>query len=789
MDTLVGMYQGPNDAGDVALSMMKIVDVEAEITWDREIYKDANGAATITVRDADENLNCNKVEYVPVFILVNPGSWNPAGTDADETKQTNDSPNNFCMLKRTGGVFAADDAALGVSRGDVDEWRPIRWWNIYNSEKNDFGESGSQDGRYYVQYPKLGVDDLAVHKQLFETTSVDGVTAVSFYAQETDSNSGVFELRLNSILIDLGFENLNVRDVLVAYYLDPNDEDDFKLATAYIEERQHSISSFTDASRADKEFFWIGRDPVYVQVIDSNANVDPCCPEQVIVHICDPHEEDDGEFWVLDETSSNSPVFFSFAGMRLLPTWDALGIGLPDALGGYQLVLDNWSLEVYNEDEVYVRYNDVQYMPGDNGYLGLADQNTETAYSGPRIDRIRVKNDVSFDLMTIGDTQVYDGQTTQMWFLDRTGSRVSGYVNSDCVFVEVYDPDQDEDQLRRERISGFWSGGQNAPFGPLPLNEFGCDFERTQTHSVNVLLGDTNIFNDSPDPDDKDENDGAANLYVLNPRSGRWAAIDLLETGKATGSFVSVICVDLVAVYECVPTLAVLPGDTILAAYMDPSNHSDSAWISVKVGIGGGGTPPGQASTTEFVDADGQPVTSYVEGEPVYVLVADLSHTQDTVLSGALEINGTAVDLTTYGSQSHKFFSDAVQLDLHAGDTVTATYTDPTDPTDTSSDTATILTSELDVERFYVAPNPLIATSVFGYEGSGIASSMSVSVYTLTGRLIWSAEAENVSEIAWNGTTSGASCTAVANGAYIYVIAATDGTNHFDGKGLVFVNR
>ena len=63
-------------------------------------------------------------------------------------------------------------------------------------------------------------------------------------------------------------------------------------------------------------------------------------------------------------------------------------------------------------------------------------------------------NDVSFDLMSIADTQVYNGSTVQMWFLDRQGNRVNGYVNSDCVFIEVVDPDQNEDILRRERIDG-----------------------------------------------------------------------------------------------------------------------------------------------------------------------------------------------------------------------------------------------------------------------------------------------------------------------------------------------
>ena len=256
MDTLVGMVQDQNDPGDVAIAMMKIIDVEAEISWDRDIYDDANAAATVTVTDADENLDCNQVEYVPVFILVNPGGWNPAGTDPDETKQTHDSPNNFCMLKRTGGV----DGITGV----VGHYRPIRWFNIYNAEKNDFDVSGAKDGRYYVQYPVQGVDDIAVHKQLFDTASANGITAVSFYAQETGTNTGVFQLNLNSILVDLGFDSLRVRDVLVAYYLDPNDEDDFKLATAYIEEHQHSTTSFTDAARNDQDLYWIGRDGVYV---------------------------------------------------------------------------------------------------------------------------------------------------------------------------------------------------------------------------------------------------------------------------------------------------------------------------------------------------------------------------------------------------------------------------------------------------------------------------------------------------------------------------------------------
>ncbi len=321
MDTLIGMVQDQNDETDVAVAMMKIIDTEATITWDQEIYKDANGSATITICDADENLDCNKAEYVPVFILVNPGSWNPVdGMPWDGSGGR--SPTNFCMLKRTGGVDGDDEDDDNDGIADVGD-APIRWYNIYHSEMNAFGEAGMEDGRYYIQYATEAESPWNV--VWFDTVDEYGITAVSFYAQETGVNTGCFQLNLNSILDDLGFNTLEVRDVLAAFYLDPNDEDDFKLDVAYIEEKNHSITSFTDASRQDKDVYWLGRDPVYVQVIDANANVDPCCPEQVVVLICDVHEEDDAEWVILDETSSNSPVFFLNWGLELLAVWDPMG--------------------------------------------------------------------------------------------------------------------------------------------------------------------------------------------------------------------------------------------------------------------------------------------------------------------------------------------------------------------------------------------------------------------------------------------------------------------------------
>jgi hypothetical protein len=272
MDTVFGMAVDQNDDTDVAVAMMKIIDTEATITWDQEIYKDANASATITVVDADENLNCNVVEYVPVFIIVNPGSWNPVnGTEGWP------SPNSFCLLRATGGIDPSDGDNAGG------RFEPIRWYNFYFSGIGEVwadddavdttitNDQPTSDGAYYIEYPVEGDDNVT----FFDTTDEYGRCRVMFYAQETGVNTGVFQLNLNSILVDLGFDSLRVRDVLVAYYQDPNDEDDFKLDTAYIEEKMHSITSFTDATRGDKDIYWIGRDPVYVQVIDANANVDP----------------------------------------------------------------------------------------------------------------------------------------------------------------------------------------------------------------------------------------------------------------------------------------------------------------------------------------------------------------------------------------------------------------------------------------------------------------------------------------------------------------------------------
>jgi flagellar hook assembly protein FlgD len=139
------------------------------------------------------------------------------------------------------------------------------------------------------------------------------------------------------------------------------------------------------------------------------------------------------------------------------------------------------------------------------------------------------------------------------------------------------------------------------------------------------------------------------------------------------------------------------------------------------------------------------------------------------------------------GAASDTFITAGLSLGFAAGDTITAEYTDPTDPTDVSSDTITIIASELAVAGFFATPNPFVDDVEFSFDGTGIATVMSVAIYDLSGALVWAEELANVTGIVWNGTDEAGAL--LANGGYIYVIMATDGTNTFNGEGLVFINR
>ena len=75
----------------------------------------------------------------------------------------------------------------------------------------------------------------------------------------------------------------------------------------------------------------------------------------------------------------------------------------------------------------------------------------------------------------------------------------------------------------------------------------------------------------------------------------------------------------------------------------------------------------------------------------------------------------------------------------------------------------------------------------FSFDGEGLAETLSVFVYDLAGRLLWTGEDQNVFGITWDGRTERGDL--VANGACIYVVTATGSGQTFDGKGTLFVRR
>ncbi|MFC2078285.1 PKD domain-containing protein, partial [Candidatus Bipolaricaulota bacterium] len=97
-------------------------------------------------------------------------------------------------------------------------------------------------------------------------------------------------------------------------------------------------------------------------------------------------------------------------------------------------------------------------------------------------------------------------------------------------------------------------------------------------------------------------------------------------------------------------------------------------------------------SVTEFADSSGASVENYCVGETIYVKVRDPSQSGATAIASVVEIGGVTYDLFALaGAASDTFLTQGISLGLAPGDTITATYTDPTDPTDVSSKTIAVI--------------------------------------------------------------------------------------------------
>ncbi|MBC7099703.1 hypothetical protein H5T52_11460, partial [Candidatus Bipolaricaulota bacterium] len=620
-DTLILIVADDTDERNIDQDQAKVVDTVAKFSVAPTKLQYGCGPAcqniVVTIEDPDENLNCNEIEYVPFFVIINPGSWNPQTYGA----------NNFCSLMMYGG-FSGDDTP-------VEE--PIRWYNIYSTNRYMNYEPG--DNPWWN-----------------ETVWGDGPVNVVFFAAETAVDSGVFTFDFGNLE---DFQEalwgdpaareyrLPAGTTIAFYYIDPNDFDDMDLAVATIGDRPHSQVFITDANGVPVSEVKIGHGGLYIRVYDADANVEACCQDKVVVHICDPHNEDDSEYIAIDEISNNSGIFFTQSGVRLEPVWDAVN--------GYQLVFDDWKVQAFNEDTIFVRYNSVDYDQASLNALG--DGNPNDGNFPPQINTGAARNqywDVSFAKAKVYDFQVFDGSKHNMRFLDGEYKPVTEIPVSGSLYLEVTDLDQNEDPLLRELIFGGWNkdansgddvnsalgsgSSQNAGEHSGPIWWKSTEESDVMTPQGAVSNPSTVFLGATPGTGNLDDSiSGIAEtvkIFMWNAQRGTWERMDLRETAVGSGVFRSTTCV-LVADTRNPGegNLGSAAGDTIMAFYQDPSNHSDIAIISIKVSEGGAGavTPPTVQLSVVFDK------TTYYPGDTVTITVTDEQY------AGAAEIVGTNV--------------------------------------------------------------------------------------------------------------------------------------------------
>ncbi len=697
-DSLIVTYIDPVQDKDVSTSYVKINDTVSTVVWSSEVFNDPNEWGKVTITDEDENLDCNEVEAVPVFFLVNPGYL---GT------QTESQTDSFCAFKH--------DIQDGSNT-------PLRWYNIYTG---DTGNSWNEE---------------LVAGQLGDFTGPSGSSddPDQIYigmAQETGANTGVFELEIDP-LKTMGSNDASLAnyDSLVAYYLDPNDFDDFSLAVAYINESPIASDffvAFTDSDHNSVDEYQLIEDRIYIEVADAAANT-TCEVDKPNLHLCDVHEEDDFELDVLlEETAGGSGFFNLLTAMKLRPVWS--GDGVPTNNGGYQLETENGIFEAFNEDSIYVRYNN-------------ADDYTL----------------IGFDLVKIYDYQ------SQLQFIDSSGNAVTQYASTGSAYIQVIDYDQNEDADEEDTIRPYWDGANNKPFGP-----------GWTTSTQNMYLADSapevaNAFGTDSDISQRyTSTPTGAKIYLWNPGNGKWASAALIETGKNTGVFTS-SAVGLGT--ECVNGLDAGIGDSVFAIYQDPSNHSDVSIAMIKVGS----VLEVSAVSVSFINATGTSVDSYAVDTLVYVKVVDSSHPGSSSLKVTVEDELYDLTQPDWADDNYTYWTEALtmaELGVSEGDTINAEYQDETD-------TAVVGTAETaGADDISVSPNPFSDEVTFEFAtGTGAVSTFDVTVYDLRGHIVWEETSSDGEEITWDGTSGGAD---LANGPYLYVVTVDDDYK----KGMVFINR
>lgn len=754
-DTLILIARDTTDERNIDQDQIKIHDTVGKLTVVPSQLDYGCGPACsniiITIEDKDENLNCNEIEYVPFFVIVNPGSWNPEQTPG---------VTNFCSLMMLGGFVDGDD-------GDLFE-EPIRWYNIYEPER-------------FIDYSNAP----------WWTYGADRLLAV-FFAPETSVDSGVFEFNfgnLEDFQVALGLgrnDRLPPGTTIAFYYIDPNDFDDMDLATVVVGNRPHSQTFITDANGIPVSEVRIGAGwgGLYIRVYDADANVEACCQDKVVVHICDPHNEDDSEYYVIDEISNDSGIFFSQSGIPLLPVWDAVA--------GYQLVFDDWRIQAFNEDTIFVRYNSVDYTQASLNALG--DGNPNDDLFPPVINYNAARNqywDVSFAKVKVYDFQVYDGTTHHMRFLNGQYQPVDQIPLSGSLYLEVTDLDQNEHPMMRELVFGYWNKDANAADDADDNGILSEDTMPLWGHTRDARVGIVNALG-LLEPESITGIPDSVKVFMFNAQRGTWERMDLRETAVGSGIFRSTTCV-LVADgrFPGEGNLGSKPGDTIMAFYQDPSNHSDISIISIKVSEGGAGgiTPPPVALSVAFDKAN------YSTGDLVTITVTDEQYSGAMAITGTAPLQLKAADGTllkswdsipTVAGQPGKF-RVTHQLAAEVTGTITVFYVDPMVSTRSASAQATVAAPVL-AQVTAVKPVPEVFSSstaftAFVEPAGAVVDGLKVTVYDLTGQKVATLTGTVRSNVVtWNGGM-------LRNGAYIYVAEAVGAGRVWTFKGYVYIKR
>lgn len=745
-DTLVFVYTDPSDATDTSVALLKVEDAESFIEWDRSSYA-SNAAAVITVYDPDENADDSQVEQVPVFVVVDPG-LSVCGCGTESCLERLD-----CLI-RLGGV---SDLTMEV----LDE--PLRWYNIYDNSRNTgVAYDGDQhevrcasDGRYYLPYPVPNCAD-DNPPQVGTEPSPWQALRVSFVATETRPDSGVFQLELGMLSEELGFEHLESSSLLLALYLDPNDPDDVALATASIGESDELELGFSDGERRPVDEC-CPRDACHVYLLDAGANLDACCPDQVGVSVVVIGSILDAERLVLNETSCNSAVFslpYSFL-LRAGFVGHNRSYGLD---GGW---IHNGYVEAVNGSTLVAYYSrgsckfddcDVHFIDGDRTCLPVGGTNVDELQSG------------AVGFATMEDSQVLARDELNMHFLDRQGNRVFGYLNSDCVFIEVIDPDQNEDSTKKERIPAYQSGG------PLPLQ-----------------LNERDIFG----------NEAGASILVANPRNRRWARLELFETATDSAVFVSRTCIRIASAPGLV-SLGSRPGDTIIAYYQDPSSPRDVAACSIGVGVGSSMQPWESTqelepipTETELVNEQGKEVQEIDIDGVVCVRVTDISHRGSHIIPYSITINDTGKQYHAHDNpDDHSdtvFITEPIpigELDICPGDSIVAVYADPREVSASSKARAKVVDPEM---VFSPLVDRLEGQVVFRY-GSGLSESFVVRILDRFGSLVRTLTAEPcATRITWDMKDE--SGDQVPSGNYDYEMVVKGYKGKYEDKGSLWIGE